>query len=225
MSIYRELLPLAIIALMFGIAFYAAPRLVEREEFSGAWVAGIELGKTTVAYAIPIIALAIYLGLLLIPKIEVYQKNLEDFSDQFWGFKVVMVFAMCIIYLSLLMPSLGYWTFSDPTILIVPAIALVFFYVGYMLNFTKRNYFVGIGTPWTLASEKIWERTNHLGSRLFWGLGIVSMLLLVAPPPSRLWAIVCLFAVVLIGLYIYSLWEYKKAKKNHERQMKVKRRR
>jgi len=46
---------------------------------------------------------------------------------------------------------------------LLPALALLFFYIGVMLRHTKKNRFVGIRTPWTLSSDSIWDKTHHLG--------------------------------------------------------------
>ena len=207
----REILPVLIIALMFALAFYAEP-LVSTNQYgqmkayfglagaNGGWIdKGIGL------YLLPIIALIIYLSLLVIPKIEVYQENLADFGQQFWGFKVILSFVMCAIYLAILLPALGFWGRFDPVFIIVPAVALLFFYVGYMLNFTKRNYFIGVGTPWTLADEKIWEKTNHLASRLFWVCGVLTIVSLVSPSDVRLWIILLPLVLAAIAACVYSL--------------------
>ena len=49
----------------------------------------------------------------------------------------------------------------------VPAIGILFFYIGTILKYTKRNWFVGIRTPWTLSSDVVWEKTHKLGGKLF----------------------------------------------------------
>ncbi len=226
---YRETLPVLIIVLMFALAFYAGPLVATNQNGqmkayfglgggNGGWIdKGIGL------YLLPIIALIIYLSLLVIPKIEVYQENLADFRQQFWGFKVILAFVMCAIYLAILLPALGFWKNVDPVWVIVPAISLLFFYVGYMLNFTKRNYFIGVRTPWTLADEKIWDKTNRLAGRLFWICGVLTIVSLVSPSDVRLWIILLPVVLAAIIAWIYSLVEYRKAKKaGSERQPRQK---
>ena len=207
-----------IIALIFAMAFYAGPlvRTNGQGEMLGHWnIYGKPNGlisATVGVWLLPIVTLIIYVSLLIIPKIDVYKKNLADFEKQFWGFKVVLVFVMGVIYVSTLIPNLGYWGSFDPTIIIIPAIALLFFYVGYMLNFTKRNFFIGVRTPWTLSDEKIWEKTNRLAGRLFWVCGVLAMLGLVTQGDLRLWLLVGPVIVAAIAACLYSLWEYLKTK-------------
>jgi len=219
--VYREILPVSIIVLIFALAMYAEPMVKtnEKGEMMGHWGADSNVNgyvsKTVGIYLIPIVTLIVYLGLLVIPKIEVYKQNLEDFADQFWGFKVVLVFVMGVIYVATLLPNLGYWKSTDPIIIIVPAISMLFFYVGHMLNFTKRNYFIGVRTPWTLADEKVWEKTNKLAGKLFWICGVLALVSLVSPSDMLLWLV--LLPIVLIAIFasLYSLWEYRKTKHEH----------
>lgn len=219
----RELLPVAMIVLIFAIAFYADPlvKTDQNGEVFGQWrINGAPSGmvsKTVGVYLIPVICAIVYFALLIIPKIEVYKHNLDDFADQFWGFKVIAVFAMGVIYVATLLPNMGAMKYFDPFVVIVPAVSLMFFYVGYMLNFTKRNYFVGIHTPWTLSDEKIWEKTNKLAGKLFWFCGALALFSLATPPSERIWMLLLPVVMVTIAASIYSLWEYKKTKRAHAR--------
>lgn len=215
---HREILPLLIVALMFAIALYADPlvKTNEQGEMVGHWgITGSPDGfvsKTVGLYLLPFIALIIYVGLLIIPEIEVYKKNIEEMSQQLLGFRVVLVFAMGVIYVATILPNLGFWGFEDPTIVIIPAIAMAFFYVGYMLNFSKRNYFIGIHTPWTLADEKIWDKTNKLGGKLFWISGALALVALVVPGDLRLWVVLGPVVAAALGASLYSLWLYRKTR-------------
>ncbi|MCX8197921.1 MAG: SdpI family protein [Candidatus Micrarchaeota archaeon] len=228
-GLYREILPISIILVIFAIALSAENMVItdERGELAGYWWAGSggTVSKTIGIYSIPMLTLLVYLVLLAIPKIEVYKHNIEEFADQFWGFKVVLVFVMGVIYIATLLPNLpsGFvnWQNFNPIVIIIPSISLLFFYVGYMLNFTKRNYFIGVRTPWTLADEKIWEKTNKLAGKMFWICGVLALVSLFSPADLLLWLV--LLPIVLIAIFasLYSLWEYKKAKKEHARQKEM----
>lgn len=216
---HKNLLPLLIIAVIFAIAFYAEPlvktnsngEMIMHWNFAGK--PDGYMSKSVGIYLVPMLTLIIYLGLLVIPKVEIYQENLKEFEQQFWGFKVILVFVMGVIYVASLIPNLGFWGNFDPVMVIVPSVALLFFYVGYMLNFTKRNYFIGVRTPWTLADEKIWAKTNKLASKLFWICGVLALVGLVTSGDLRLWLVVLPAIVAAIFAYLYSLFEYLKTKK------------
>jgi uncharacterized membrane protein len=219
---HREILPILIIVLMFSIGIYVEPRItgdingniISHWNINGTpdgWI-----GKDIGLFMIPAITAFFYLFFMLIPRIEVYKKNLEEFAPQFWGFRVVFVFVMCAIYIAMLIPNLGYWTGFDPVLIVISAVALMFFYVGYMLNFTKRNYFIGVKTPWTLASEKVWDKTNKLTGKLFWVAGVLAFATLIAPSDYRLWILFAPLAAIVIVGYVYSLLEYNKLKKEQK---------
>lgn len=209
------------IALMFAISVYAEPLLKadHQERIPIYFISGIEpvlwIPKTSAAYLIPIVTLISYLGLSIIPKIEIYKKNLEEFRQQFLGFKILLVFVMCTIHVSSLLPSLGYWKNVDLGLIVVISVAILFFYVGYMLNFTKRNYFIGVRTPWTLADEKIWEDTNRLAARLFWISGVLALVGLVVQGDARLLLLIIPAIISAIVASIYSLYQYIKTKEKH----------
>jgi hypothetical protein len=61
------------------------------------------------------------------------------------------------------------------TQMLLPAMGLLFIGVGRMLRTARRNYFIGIRTPWTLASDAVWQATHALGARTFTVGGIVSI--------------------------------------------------
>jgi uncharacterized membrane protein len=225
----KELLPFGIIALMFLLAAYCGPLLKTDGDGNVAVHWGID-GKADAwanrevgLFGWPILALIIYVALTVIPKLDVYSKNIEGFAMQYWGFRVVLVFVMCVMYAATLISNLGYWERFDIMIVVVPSIALLFFYVGYMLNYTKRNYFIGVRTPWTLASEKVWEKTNRLAGSLFWICAALTIISLVAPSDIRLWVIVVPAILVAIVASAYSYLEYRKTKKAQSRKGRKKR--
>ena len=219
----RELLPISIILLMFAIGFFADSFVHTNAsgEMVSHWgadgMANGWMAKPLGLYLVPSLAAFFYIIFLIIPKIEVHQKNVEHFADQFWGFKVIFVFMMAAIYIATLAPSLGIWGNSDPLYIIVPAIALLFFYVGHMLSFTRRNYFIGIRTPWTLADERVWGKTNRLGGKLFWICGALALISLVSPIDMRLWIVLLPVILTVMGVYLYSLYLYKKTKRAQEK--------
>ena len=61
----------------------------------------------------------------------------------------------------------------------------------------RKNFFIGFRTPWTLASDEVWNRTHHLGGRLFVAAGVIMVTgSLVGVPPEWIIGI-----VIVCGLY------------------------
>jgi uncharacterized membrane protein len=51
---------------------------------------------------------------------------------------------------------------SSAFVLTAPALAVI----GNSMRKIRRNSLCGIRTPWTLASDIVWERTHRIGGRL-----------------------------------------------------------
>lgn len=45
--------------------------------------------------------------------------------------------------------------------------------LGHEMGKLRRNFFIGIRTPWTMASDAVWERTHRFGAWLFVLSGLV----------------------------------------------------
>jgi uncharacterized membrane protein len=49
----------------------------------------------------------------------------------------------------------------------------MFMVIGNYFGKTRKNFFLGIRTPWTLASDEVWGRTHRLAGRLFILQGLI----------------------------------------------------
>ena len=87
--------------------------------------------------------------------------------------------------------------------LIPVAVGLFLVLIGIFLPRVKSNFFMGIRTPWTLSSERSWERTHRLGAWLIAGLG-VAVVLAAAVPQAALFVIPGGVGIVLVVLVAYS---------------------
>jgi len=85
---------------------------------------------------------------------------------------------------------------------------LFFAWLGNLLGKTRRNFWIGIRTPWTLASDAVWIATHRLGARILYGVGLAGALL-VAAGLSLVPCFVLLMAGLLVPV-VYSFWLSKK---------------
>ncbi|HZQ92220.1 MAG TPA: DUF1648 domain-containing protein [Terriglobales bacterium] len=60
---------------------------------------------------------------------------------------------------------------------ITGAVCGLFAVLGAFLPRLRRNFYVGIRTPWTLASEEVWHATHVFAAKWFIAGGIVGLLL------------------------------------------------
>lgn len=73
----------------------------------------------------------------------------------------------------------------------------------------SQNWFIGIRTPWTLSSERVWDKTHKIGAKLFKVSDLIAFLGLIAPDYGLFFVFV---PVILAAAYliVYSYFEYQK---------------
>ncbi|RME07585.1 MAG: SdpI family protein [Anaerolineae bacterium] len=185
------------------------------EEMASHWNAQGEVdgyqSKFWGLYLMPLVSLGM-LGLyLLIPQIDPLKENIARFRGYFNTFIVLMLVFLLYVHGLSLAWNLGYTGF-DMGRAMTPAIGLLFIYIGVLLKNARRNWFIGIRTPWTLSSERVWDATHRRGSVLYIGAGVVTLLGLL----FERWAIWFVIVPVIVAslylvVYSYFLWRSEQA--------------
>jgi uncharacterized membrane protein len=159
------------------------------------------------AFLMPLLGLALLCLFMMIPSIDPLKANIAQFRGVFNIFiTMIMVFLLYIHVLTILW-NLGLQSFRMSRALL-PAVGLLFVLAGLMMRRAKRNFFIGIRTPWTLSGDRIWDETHRIGGTLFVASGILAVLGTLFPAPVAYWLLVApviassAFAVV----YSYVLW-------------------
>jgi uncharacterized membrane protein len=79
--------------------------------------------------------------------------------------------------------------------------------MGNVIGKVRKNFYIGIRVPWTLASDRVWNDTHRMAGWLWVGAGILGFGLIVLRAPIY-FAIVLLVAAGLIPV-VYSFLHYK----------------
>lgn len=79
--------------------------------------------------------------------------------------------------------------------------------VGNPLGKVRRNYFIGIRTPWALANEKVWYGTHRLGGKALVATGVGGLLLMVAGAPVAALAVLPLAGALVPAVYSVVLYK------------------
>jgi len=124
-------------------------------------------------FLLPLIAAGIFGLFLAIPRIDPLRANIAQFSGAYNLMMVLLTGYMLYVYALTLFWALGYQ--FNMTVMLLPAMGVLFIAIGYLIGKAKRNFFVGIRTPWTLSSDTVWARTHALGKWTFIGAGGVSI--------------------------------------------------
>lgn len=82
----------------------------------------------------------------------------------------------------------------------------LFVVIGFFIDKVQKNFFVGIRTPWTLASNEVWTRTHRFGRWIFIAGGVLLALYgSIGEDPTVIVAIALLIAVTPI-IYSYVVY-------------------
>lgn len=199
---------LVIILISFAVGIYLYPKMPER--MASHWnIQGRVDGympKFWGLFLMPIISVGLLLFFLLIPKIDPLKKNIQKFRKYFDLFILFFIVFLFYLYLLTIFWNLGLR--FNMVRMMVPALGILFYYVGILVKNAKRNWSIGIRTPWTLSNEKVWTKTHKIGGLLFKIAGVIVLL----GALFQRYAFFFLIPVIAVTLYLlfYSYFEYQK---------------
>ena len=172
----RFLIAAAVVVISGVISVLAAPELPARmaTHWNAAGQPDGTMSKPAALALFPAISAVLLVVFAVIPRIGPLRENIVSFRPVYDWFVVVFVVFMAVIHGGVIAFNLGYE--FDFTLLVLAAVAGLFYYVGVLLSHAERNWFVGIRTPWTLSSDEVWARTHHLGGRLFKLTALISLI-------------------------------------------------
>lgn len=203
-----------IVLLLFAVSAFFYPQLPDKlaSHWNAAGQADGYSSKFWGLFMLPIIAIFLSLLLVFIPRLDPLKANVEKFKGYYYGFVIVFLLFFFYLHLLTIFFNLGY-TFNMTTFLI-PAFATLFYFMGFMVSKAKRNYFIGIRTPWTLASDSVWDKTHKLGGKLFKIAAIIT-LLGVLLGQYAIWFMLVPISLVAIITVVYSYLVFRKEAKTN----------
>ena len=127
------------------------------------------------AFLMPIVTVGLLVMFLVIPNIDPLKANIVQFREYFNAFITLMVLFMVYMHILTILWNMGRNQFNMGAAML-PALGLIFVFAGVMMRKAKRNFFIGIRTPWTLSNDVVWDKTHQLGSTLFIISGVIAVL-------------------------------------------------
>jgi uncharacterized membrane protein len=209
----NQIVILGIILLSFivGAYFYSKMPDIMASHWNFRGKVDGHISKFWGIFLMPLVSLGLFLLSVLIPKIDPMKNNIEKFRKYFDRFIVLIMLFLFYIYLLTLFWNLGL-RFNLGQFM-VPALVILFYYCGVLTENSKRNWFIGIRTPWTLSSDSVWDKTHKLGGKLFKFAGIASISGIFFPDYAFFFVIVPIFFATIYTIF-YSYFEYKKESNN-----------
>jgi len=162
-------------------------------------------------FLIPLVSLVMFDLFLLIPKIDPLKKNIKKFEKYYYGFILIMIVFLFYTYMLTIEANIGLK--FNIGMFLISGMSLLFFYIGVMLENSKRNWFIGIRTPWTLQNDKVWKKTHKLGGKLF-KISAITILVGIFLAENIFWFIMVLIFLTVIIPIVYSYIIYKRQKED-----------
>ena len=200
----KEILPISLIILAFIVGSFLYTQLPDKipshwniEGEIDAWAS-----KNFGVFFFPGITLGLYLLMTFIPLIDPLRKNYPKFRIPYFWFRTIFVLFFVSLYFYTLWVALG--TKLNINYFVIPALSVLFILIGIFLPRVRKNYFVGIKTPWTIHSEEVWEKTHQFSGKVFIVAGLISLIILFLPGYS----FSVLIAVILSAAFIPVIYSY-----------------
>lgn len=163
-------------------------------------------------FMMPLFLLGLFLIFLVIPIIDPLKANIAKFRDTFNLFITFITGFMVYVHALTLLWNLGYTDLGIGKAML-PAIGLLFIVIGSMLRKAKRNWFIGIRTPWTLSSDSVWEEVHRVGGILFMISGALAVIGGFFGGMFAFWSIMIPTFGTAIFLVVYSFVLYQRETK------------
>ncbi|MBI3033234.1 SdpI family protein [Candidatus Woesearchaeota archaeon] len=204
---------LIIFLILFGISFYFYQKMpaqvpIDWDENGTIQDYG---SKTFWIFFIPELSVFLFLLLYYLPRYDPIHKNFEGFRNAYdWlivSFLVFFSYVHTLLLLAMINVKL------DFSLFFMFGIGILFFAIGSVMKYFKRNYFAGIRTPWTLESDVVWEKTHMLGGTLFKISGIITLVSSFFSPYG-IWVVLATAIGSTIVLIWYSYYIYKRTFQN-----------
>jgi uncharacterized membrane protein len=201
------LLALGVLPIIIGLCCYARMPESMASHWNSDGVVDGTMSRFWGVFLIPAIIVVLTALFYAIPKIDPLKENIKSFIAYYYGLVYVIVLFLTGIYVITLMWNLG--KHVDFQVVMPIGLGALIFFIGSILTKMRRNWFVGIRTPWTLSSDSVWEKTHKLGAWLFRISGV--LVLFGALFPDYLLGFI-LIPVLGTALYLvlYSYLEFKK---------------
>jgi uncharacterized membrane protein len=200
------LLGLIAIGVFFAVTAYLYPGLPD--PMPSHWNAMGEIdgymAKPWGAYLLPLLTLAIWFLFLVVAYISPQGFRLDKFMPVVGILQLATTGFMIGVGALVLLSSQG--NSINAGNFIAPGLGILLIVVGNYMSKLRKNFFMGIKTPWTLASDEVWDRTHRLAGKTFVLGGIAMMFFPLVP---KEWYIVSVVLLASLTPVVYSFVIYK----------------
>lgn len=148
---------------------------------------------------------------VLLPAISPRQFSIKRFASVWWLLALATEAYLLIIGLAVVLKGAGH-VVSIPRVAML-AVGALLLVCGNYTGKLRKNFFIGIRTPWTLASDAVWERTHRFGGWVFMAGGVVILLAAFIDPAP--WLLIAVIGAILLVTVGYSYFMHLRLEGSH----------
>lgn len=199
----------SVVVLMFLVNFIFYTKLpnVVATHFNEKGIANGYSSKLTFLLTDSVLSVVLLGIFLIIPKVDPLKENIEKFKEYYYYFAVVIMIFMLLVHLQVILYNLGIKL--DVNVFVSLLTAVILYFASLLVEKAKRNWFIGIRTPWTLSSDVVWDKTHRVGGMLLKVCSVLAILGAFFRDHAYLFILIPLLATTLY-LVIFSYVEYQK---------------
>ncbi len=203
----KAALPIMVLTFLTALYFYQSMPEIMASHWDIDGNANGYAPKSQLMFLMPVLSLVIYGVFSIMPAIDPLGKNIRSFRKHYDDFLAALLLFMLYIFAITIVWNLG-WRFNFIT-MTVPAFSALFYCLGVVVKHAKRNWSVGIRTPWTMSDDRVWIKTHELGSKALKACAAISLPGVLAGNLAIYFVIVPIMATA-IALVVYSFLVFRK---------------
>lgn len=206
----RKLWIVFLISAIIGVIIF--PQLPERIPVNfGVTGEANRFGSRWAIFMTPGINLLLIFFADVLRKIDPKAENYRKFEAQYYNVLFIVSLIMFGVQLLTIFYVLGYEVNIARVMPII--MGLMFIFLGNAMPKFKHNYFVGIKTSWTLASEKVWYLTHRLAGKIWVVGGIIALFSALLPVDYIIWAFIVITIIIVLIPMVASYYFFTKHEK------------
>jgi uncharacterized membrane protein len=129
--------------------------------------------RASQAIIIPVSMLGAMALFAALPWLSPRKMEIERDSTGYLWTMLGLVSMLSIIHLAVLANAVG--ISIDVTRVVLGAVCLFFACLSRVLPRIRRNFYIGVRTPWTLANDKVWQATHQFAAHTFLAAGVLGV--------------------------------------------------
>jgi uncharacterized membrane protein len=210
---------IALVVLATGASVWVYPSLPER--IPTHWNIKGEVdgygSKQWSVFLMPVFMIGMLILFYFLPALSPKQFQVDTFRPTYLYIMVVVTALFAYLHLLILY---AVWQSAmrkqefDLGRPLIAGIFLMFALLGNVLGKVRKNFYIGVRVPWTLASDRVWNDTHRLAAWIYVASGLLGFIMILVGVPI-LYPIILWIGSLFIPV-IYSFVHYKALERRGE---------